>query len=141
MNRLDAETIILRRVGAYMDLVKIGGNAGSNAHIADALGWAVRLLGHGTDSFTTITDADVEQVAHVDAMLDLAELRTLEIIQGNITLVDLRIGQVDEKLSQLAARLAAMIPDKRATIAAQHNGVLSSPLDGKDKRPAVIKSL
>lgn len=62
-----------------------------------------------------VADADLAGIAgsDLDTLLDVAELRTLELALVNIEDVDIRTTEVDEKLSQYAARLAKVVEQKR----------------------------
>ena len=112
-----------------------------NPKLSDPIAWALRILGGSPTDDTNPVDADMATITAVDAFLDLAELRTMEAILGNLALVDVRTGPVDEKLSQLSTILASAIKDKRDVITAMHNSVLTIPLSGSDKRAAVMRTL
>ena len=108
------------------------------------IGWAVRMLGYTTASILAPLDAEVSAVADakVDALLDLAELRTLESILTNLNGVDLTTGPVLERLGQLPDRLAKLIPEKRKTAALQWGKYLAEPLDPTtDKRKTKVRAL
>lgn len=106
ITRANAETILVARVGALMTEADLDGTTvdGTNADLNDPIGVALRRLGESVTDISDVADADLSGVAETDynQLLDLAELRVLESIEGNLTLVDITAGPRSEKLSQLA---------------------------------------
>lgn len=84
----------------------------------DPLAWAIRQCGLTTADPSTPTDAEVAAVAATDTdkLLDLAELRLLETIISNLDSVDTKVGPREEKLDQLAQRVAGRITRLQARI-------------------------
>lgn len=107
ITRINAETILIARVGALMTEADLDGATvdGTNPDLNDPLGVALREMGESVADISAVADADLSGVAEADynELLDRAELRTLESIEGNYTLVDITTGPRSEKLSQLAA--------------------------------------
>lgn len=107
ITRINAETIIVARVGALMTEASLDGTTldGTNADLNDPLGVALREMGESVADISAVADADLSGVAEADynELLDRTELRTLESIEGNYVLVDISTGPRSEKLSQLMA--------------------------------------
>lgn len=104
---VNVETILVARVGALMTEANLDGATvdGDNADLNDPIGVALREMGESVADISDVVDADLGGVAEADynELLDRAELRTLESIEGNLTLVDITAGPRSEKLSQLAS--------------------------------------
>jgi hypothetical protein len=96
--------------------------AGANADLNDPIGYALRKLGYTVASITAVADTDLDDVAtdDHDKLLDVAELRTLETILGNLDDVDLRVGPRDEAFNQLADRLEKAIERKRTYLVREY---------------------
>lgn len=120
--RAQTETVLIRRVGRYLTLAGMNGttNNGSNEDLADPIAWALRKLGVAVADPTNPSTGEVQSVTRVDALFDLAELRTLENILGNLSLVTATVGPRTEHFNDLAKRLAEMIPRKRKAIEQEH---------------------
>ena len=131
ITRLQVEAVLTKRLGALLDEAEMTAGAGGNPHMIDPIAWALRALGYGTSSLADLTDVDLETVAaaHVDPLLDLAELRTLESIASNLTSVDVTIGPVQERKGMLADRVAKLVLDKRKGVQARWGHVLEQPLE------------
>ena len=115
ITRANTEAIIVQRVGPLMTVVGMAVTvAGSNASLNDPIGRAIRDLSYTVTDITSVSDADVAQVAvsKYDEYLDIAEYHTIESIIGNYDDVDLIVGPRDEKLSQTVAQLNAMLARK-----------------------------
>jgi hypothetical protein len=111
ITRASVETILIQRAGAYLTAASMDGtsHAGTNESLNDSIGYALRKIGYSVADITLITDADLAGVSEVDQLLDLAELRTLDNILGNLALVDITLGPRKESLSQLASALEKRI--------------------------------
>lgn len=137
ITRMEAEQILQRRIGAFLEETGMTVQDGLNPWLTDPLRWALAMLGVGTASVTAVTDADLSAVqrSQVDALLDLAELKTLEAIQTNYVNVTTWVGPIKEDPAKLMESLAAMIQTRRAQIAARYGALLVQPLDpGVGKR-------
>lgn len=126
-------TVIEERCSAYLAKARALSGSAAKPDTAQAIGWAVRILGYSTASVTTVTDGEVGEVAAgaVDALLDLAELRTLESIQTNLTAVDVTAGPLQEGYGALAERLGEIITEKRKIVANRYASLLVTPLSGE----------
>ena len=110
LTRANIEAILVQRCGAYMTAAgMVVTIAGSNANLNDPIGYAVRMCDGTVTDYLTVADADILTVnsTDYDKLLDIAELRTLENILGNLDDVDITVGPRTEKLNQLALNLLA----------------------------------
>ena len=108
LTRAQVETVLVKRCGPLLTAAGMAVTyAGANADLNDPIGYAIRKSGGTVATLTTVADSDVTSVDSTltDQLLDLAELRTLESILGNLDDVDIRVGPRDEKLSQLRTGL------------------------------------
>ena len=131
ITRLQVEAVIAKRLGALLEEAGMSAGPGPNPHLTDPNASALRALGYAPASLADITDADLATVtaAHLDPLLDLAELRTLESIASNLTVVDVTIGPVSERKGMLADRIAKLVQDKRKSLQARWGNVLEQPLE------------
>lgn len=90
ITRATAESIMINRRGELMGVAGMDNTtvSGANASLLDCLSYAVRVAGGTVADLSVLTDADVATVldANIDAFLDVAELRLLMTIQGNMIL-------------------------------------------------------
>jgi len=93
----NVQTILGRRCGALM-------TASGVTDYYDAISSALMEMGYSVADPTLPTDAEVAAVPNSlrGRFLDLAEMRLLENILGNLVVVDTDVGPVSEKLGQLA---------------------------------------
>lgn len=91
---------------------------GTNLSLNDPIGYAIRKCGGTVALFTGVAMSDVETVseANYDKLIDVAELRTLENIEGNLDDVDIGVGSRRESLNQLATQVAKKIDRKREQV-------------------------
>lgn len=143
LNRLAVDGVLTGRVGGVLAEAGMTAAGVPNPHLEDPLSWALRLLGYSPALLATVSDADLALVAagHVDALLDLAELRALESVLTNLVKVDTKAGPVDEAWASLGDRLATLVPAKRKAVAAMYGGLLVRPLDGTSLRVPVLRAL
>jgi hypothetical protein len=108
-----------------------------------ATAWALRALGYPAASVLGATAGEVQAVSagHVDALLDLVELRMLESIQTGWTAVTVKAGPVQEDYSSLADRLDKIVTEKRANVAARHGQWLAVPLTGNAPKRASLRAV
>ncbi len=139
----DVTTVITDRCGAYLARARAITGSATVPGITQAIGWAVRMLGLTTASLTAITDEEVSAVTSdkLDALLDLAELRTLESIQGNLAAVNVTAGPVQEELGQLAERLGEFVTERRKIVGARYSAWLAAPLADESPRRASLRVL
>jgi hypothetical protein len=144
LTRANADTILLRRVAGLMDKAGIDsdGSAGTLT-LGDGLAWALRMLGYTPASYTTVVDGDLDDVASssIDALLDLAELRVLESISTMYASVTSKVGPLEERLSDLAGSIQALLVRKRAMVSAMHGHLLAYPLDETADTTIVLRSV
>jgi hypothetical protein len=111
ITRADVEAILIQRCGAYLTAASMDGtsHAGTNESLNDPIGYALRKIGYSVANVSLIDDDDLSGVSEIDQLFDLAELRTLDNILGNLALVDITLGPRKESLSQLASALEKRI--------------------------------
>lgn len=116
LGRSTVEAIIIRRLGPWLAQAGLDATTidGTNADLADAIGAAVRGVGGTTASYAAVTDADLLTVSDADQLLDLAELRTLEMIEGNLDKVTIASDGDSIALNDLSARVARALARKQA---------------------------
>jgi len=108
ITRTQAAVVLTARCAPMMEMAGMTTvPVGSNADLNDPLQWSVIELGGTVADIAAVTDADLATVASDDEryILDVAELRLLDNILSNLTLVDLSEGPHAEKFSQLTERL------------------------------------
>lgn len=116
LTRANAEFLLESRTGPLLTTAGMSTDVdGTNVDLNDPIGHAVRDLGHAVASAVLVADADVANVtdAQTDQFLDLATLHTLEAILGNLDDVDIRVGPLSEKLSDLAKQVERKIARMR----------------------------
>lgn len=120
ITRAQIETILIRRCGKLLTAAGLDGTTvtGANPDLVDPIGFALRYIGLNPASPTVITDSDLSQVPidDYDQLFDVAELRTLENVQGNLAIVNITVGSRSESFSDLSSRLNAAIERKRAQV-------------------------
>lgn len=118
--RANIEAVLVRRCGKLLTAAGLDGTtiAGTNGDLNDPIGWAIRQCGGTVATLTSVVDGDVSSVndADADKLLDLAELRTIETIEGNLDGVDITVGPRSESLNQLSVRVRAKLDSKRAQL-------------------------
>lgn len=136
-------TVIEERCSAYLAKARALTGSAAKPDTAQAIGWAVRMLGYTTAALATVTDGEVGAVSgdKLDALCDLAELRTLESIQTNLTAVDVTAGPLQEGLGSLAERLGEIVTERRKNIAARYGAWLAAPLTDEALRRASLRVL
>lgn len=123
LTRANTEAILVQRLGAWLTNAGLATTiVGTNASLNDPIGYAIRIAGGAVASYALVTDADLATVADadLDMLLDVAELRALENVLSNFTLVDAKAGPVEAKSSQFADRLERVIARKRAQLAQRY---------------------
>ncbi len=123
LTRAAIEGILVRRCRARLAAAGLSTlTDGSNPDLNDALCQALRALGLAAADAGSVTDADLAAVTaeQIDALLDVAELRTLETVAGNLALVDVAIGPRREELSQLADQVEKAIARLQRKIEREH---------------------
>lgn len=130
ITRAAADALLIARVGVFFAKVGKDGSTvdGTNADCAQALSWAVRRLGGTTAAPGDCSDADLSTVGDDDALLDLAEVRALELVQSNYIGADVKVGPLWEAGAAFADQLAALIDAKRKAFNAQYGSLIDPPL-------------
>ena len=98
------ETLLLKRAaGRMQDAGMDFSTVPNNVDLVDPIVFALLCIDIIPADPTTLTDSDVSGVADTDLskLLDLAEMRLLENIVGNLALVDITVGPRKEALNQL----------------------------------------
>jgi hypothetical protein len=133
------EAVLAQRLSALVTLSAIS----TTVIYDDPIAWALRRLGYTTAAVGNATDGEVGVVTGgaVDALLDLAELRTLETLQQQIQRVTTKAGPVQENWNDLREALKVLVPEKRKAVSAMHGHLLAYPLDATDKRAVQIAAL
>lgn len=136
-------TVVTERCSSYLAKARALSGSGSIPDIAQAIGWGVRMLGYTTAGLTTVTDGEVGAVSgdKLDALCDLAELRTLESIQTNLTAVNVTAGPLQEDLGSLAERLGEIVTERRKNIATRYSAWLAAPLTDESPKRASLRVL
>lgn len=108
ISRANVENVLVSRAGPLLTKAGQDGTTvdGTNTDLADPIAWALRQVGYTTADITNPTTAEVAAASDdVDEVVDLAELRTLESLLGNLDDVDITLGPRSEHLSQLAKQV------------------------------------
>ena len=124
LTRANTEFLLVARTSAWLSKASMAiTTAGSNADLNDPIAYGVLQVGGTVASRVVVADADIATVASADEeeFLDIAELRTYQNIQGNLTLVDTEIGPRDEKLGQLQSVLEKLIAAKEKRLKELYN--------------------
>lgn len=124
ITRANIEQEIVQRCGGLMSAAGLAVTfAGANASLNSPIGAAIRQLGGTVANISLVTDADVATVDadDLDALLAVAELRTLKNIKQNYALVDISEGPHRESLSQVIANLDSSIKALEGDILVNYN--------------------
>lgn len=130
--RNEVETVVQRRLAGFLRRAKMTtAPHEDNEHLADPIGWALRRLGYAPASLATITDDDLAGLVagHIDALLDLAELRAIESMITNLDNVSTQTGPVRSEWDNLRKDLLAYWQVRRPLVAAMWGHLLAIPLD------------
>lgn len=143
MTLAEVTAVIEGRCAAILATARAASGNPNIPNLTHCVGWATRMVGGATASVTTVTDGEVGAITglRIDALLDLAELRTLESVLTNLNTVDLTTGPVTEDFSDLPDRLAKMIPEKRKAIGTMWRRYLALPFEGNADKPAGMRAL
>ena len=119
LTRANTELLLVARTKQWLSKASMAiTTAGTNADLNDPIAYGVLQSGGTVASRVLVTDADIATVASADEeqFLDIAELRTLQNVQGNLVVIDTAIGPRDEKLGQLLATLDKIVERKEERI-------------------------
>lgn len=139
ITRTQVERILVRRCGLMMTAAGLDGVTinGTNDDLDDPIGVALRASGLSVADISAVSDADLAAVTDdlIDQVLDIAELRALQNVEGNFDQVDITIGPRSESLNQIAAQLKPKIERLEMRISRLYNiglGALSAGVIGLD---------
>lgn len=117
VTRVQVEKILVKRARRRMEFVDMStATAGTNEDLDDPISTALQRMGITPADITNVQDSDLAGVTNVLQLIELAELRLLENILGNVDAVDVKVGDRSESLSQLAKELRADIDAKTQRI-------------------------
>lgn len=133
----NVKKILLSRCQAKMAVANMDGG-----DLNDPISWALRKMDIYAVDPTNVTDSDLSSVmgADYDKLFDLAELRTLENVSGNMAYSNISIGPRSEQLAQLSDQVDKAIDRLTAKIQKSYGigfGVMSAgsiSLDFMEKR-------
>ena len=113
LSRASIEAVLVQRCGALMIKAGLDGVTinGTNASLNDPIGRGLRAIGSPPADLAAVDDSDLAVVTDdlVDALLDVAELRALENISGNLDDVAVTVGPRSEQRNQLADQVLRKI--------------------------------
>lgn len=113
LTRANVENVLIRRCGKKMTAAGLDGTTvlGSNLDLNDPIAEALLTMEQSIGNVASVSDADLAGVASEDygQLFDLAELRVLKSIAGNLDVVDFSLGPRRESLSQLSAQVEQAI--------------------------------
>lgn len=117
LTKSQVETVLLGRCGG-----KMGAAGMSVTALAEPIATALTKLGLPPSDPTAVTDADLALVTEDDRLklFDLAELRTLKSIQGNLDTVNISVGPRTEQLNQLYEQVDKAITRLELYIAGEY---------------------
>ena len=108
LTRANCELILVSRGSGMLAAAGLAITvAGSNADLNDAISYAIRQIGQTVDDPVLVDDADCARIPETDfdKFFDLAEMRMLRTILGNLDDVDIKVGPQSQSLSDLAERV------------------------------------
>lgn len=123
LTRAQVELVMVKRLSKLLDVAGLSTTTdGENDDLNDGIGFAVRQLGGTVANITHVGDSDLIGIAvgDYDALLDLAELRTLETIVNQFDKVDIRVGPLSTDYSDWADRAQKRLDAKRAQVLGQY---------------------
>jgi hypothetical protein len=124
ITRAQVEQVLVKRAGKLMTAADLDGttHSGVNTDLNDPIGWALRQMSYTVTSLTNVTDADLAPVAtaDVDQLLDMAEFRLMENIEGNFDDVDISANGRSESLSQLMLQVTKRVERMRSKLEIQY---------------------
>jgi hypothetical protein len=130
LTRAALEKTLLSRARRRMEFVGMSATFnGDNDDLNDPIATALQRMGIAPADITNIQDGDLATVENILQLIDLAELRLLENIQGNMDAVDIKVGERSENFSQFATSLQKAIDSKSQKIEKEYGmglGTLSA---------------
>lgn len=133
ITRANVESVLVQRCGKLLAAADLDGTTvnGANASLNDPIGWALRKMDYAVASLTAVADADLTSIPdeEINQLLDLAELRALQNIEGNLDDVDISANGRSESLGQLVRQVQTRLDRVKATIESEYGlglGTLSA---------------
>lgn len=104
--RAQVEAILVKRCGPMMAVAGMAVTVtGSNADLADPIGWGLRQLDYDASINPTTAEVEAVPTAEFDEFLDYVNLGLLENISTNLDATDTTVGPRTEALNQLTDRI------------------------------------
>lgn len=126
--RRQIERVLIKRTGQFLSEAGLDGTtqSGANDDLSDPIATTIRKMGYTVADLSEVADTDLANVpdGDIDQLLDMAELRVLETIEGNLTLVTTGEADSSYSFSDLASRLSTRIQRLRDRIIEEY-GVIS----------------
>lgn len=121
-----------------MDIVTVDT---ANEDLENAIATALRALGVAPSHPLTDGDFTTVDASQFDELLDRAEVRLLEDIQGNLAVVDITVGDRSERLSQIGQQIEVALGYLNKKIGASYQGLSAGhfDLDFQSKHPPEIE--
>ena len=124
LTRAQVEQELIDRLGKWLTHAGKDGTTrdGSNADLNGPIGYAIRRVGYTVANIANVSTSDLASVtdAQLDEFLDVAELRALKNILGNLEQVNFRMGPISKDLSDLRASVEKRIATLEADINAAY---------------------
>ena len=122
ITRANVEEVLIRRCGKLMTAADLDGESyyGANKDLNDPIGWALRQMEYAVAALVNVADSDLAAVtdADVDQLLDMAEYRLMDNIEGNFDDVDISANGRSESLSQLMVQVTKRLERLKTKIEA-----------------------
>jgi hypothetical protein len=113
ITRAQIEAVLVKRCGKLLTAADLDGTTidGTNEDLSDPIATALRNAGYAVADLSEVADEDLASVdpEDTDKVLDLAELRTLESIEGNYDDVNISVTDRSESLNQLVLQVQKKI--------------------------------
>lgn len=145
--RAQVEQVLIRRVGQLLSFIGLNGTEydGGNEDLNDPIAQAIRRLDGTVADPVDVEDSDVQTVAEADfdALLDIAELRVLQNVRGNLTLVDHVAGPFENDYGDIGGYLDKQIAALTKKVEIEHGiggvemevGVITRDIASHDEDP------
>ena len=129
------------RITGYLDRANAITGEGKAISLPACMAWSCRQLGVSISELRSVTDSELATIAHVDAFLDLFELRVLQNVQTNLADVTTQVGPLREDWNDLSKRIADLIKGKVAAIAFNYGIYLDMTVSSEQPKMAYIRAL
>ena len=135
LTRAQAEFVLMRRLsGIYGEAGLATTEAGTNEDLNEPLRVALDALGYSVADVTSVADTDLDDLpsSKYNQFFDLAELRALENVEGQLTLVTTKTGPFEQRFSDLLNHVREVREERQAKYEKQYGGL---------RQTATIKAL